>query len=50
MSHEALWQTFEDSGNIADYLAYAAIKGLEHGDSERRGAGTESTAGTGQVH
>jgi hypothetical protein len=44
------WEKFAESGSVADYLAYAAIKGLEHADSERRGSEPADMRGTGPVH
>ena len=44
------WEQFETSGSVEDYLAYAAIKGLEHADSEGRCPAPEDRRGAGQVH
>lgn len=35
MLQETLWTRFQDSGSISDYLAFAAIKGMEHADDQR---------------
>ncbi len=35
------WEKFEYSGAVADYLAYAAMKGMEYADSERSRAVAE---------
>ncbi|MBR3629602.1 MAG: hypothetical protein IKN55_03930 [Oscillospiraceae bacterium] len=45
-----MWEDFEASGSVADYLAYAAMKELEHAECEGRRAGTEAGRRTGQVH
>ena len=44
------WEDFEASGSVADYLAYAAIKELEHAECEGRRAVTDAGGGAGQVH
>ena len=46
----SLWDDFEYTGAVADYLAYAAMKGMEHADSEGRRPDAADVRGTGQVH
>ena len=36
------WNQFQESGSVADYLAYAAMKGMEYADSQRSCANPKS--------
>lgn len=43
MTEEVLWEQFQTSGTVADYLQYAAQKGCKgFADSEGRCADTEA--------
>lgn len=43
MQEELLWEQFQTSGSVADYLQYAAQKGCkEFADSEGRCTDTEA--------